>query len=258
MQKRSHTQPMTTSNFKTIYTVSDLHLFCKRSEGPHYIGHLYEAVKEADYFVLNGDIFDFKWSTLKNVEETVDAAIHWLARFVSAAPGCHFYYMLGNHDNHALFVEALDEFASSRDNFSWHAHYIRLGNTLYMHGDVSMRKMTTVDLVKYREAWRHKDKRGRNYNRVYDVAFKSGVHRQLPKMAFPNQRVAERLNHYLDHIGHGRESGIETVYFGHTHVAVNDYVHKGVRYFNCGAPMPGMEFNILKAHVPEHELLAAS
>lgn len=243
---------------KNIYTVSDLHLFCKRSEGHRHIGPLYSALADADYFVLNGDIFDFKWTTLKNVEETVDAAIHWLSRFVGAAPHCRFYYMLGNHDNHALFVEALGDFAEKRDNFSWHAHYLRIGNHLYFHGEASMRKMTHDDVQNYRSEWMHHEKRGRASNRIYDVAFRAGVHKRLPKMAFPNRRVAQRLHHYMDHIGHGPDSGVEVVYFGHTHKAVNEFRHKGVVYHNCGAPMPGMEFNILKAEIEEHAIHIAS
>lgn len=233
----------------SVYTLSDLHLFCKRSEAHHHIGRIHQALDKADVFVLNGDIFDFKWTTLRSIEETVDAAIHWLRRFMGRARQCEVHYILGNHDNHVLFVEALNEFAEERPNFSWHAHYVRLGNCLFLHGDVSMRKMTTVDLVNYRRDWQHKSKRGRVLNRVWDAAFNAGVHIAVPRFAFPNQRVVERLDHYIDHIGHGADSGTERVFFGHTHVAVNDYCYRGMRYFNCGAPMRGLTFNILNTEV---------
>lgn len=241
----------TLTKTQNVVTVSDLHLFCRRTEAQRHIRSLHNALDDADIFVFNGDIFDFKWTTLNSIEDTVDAAIHWLARFVSRAPSCRFYYLLGNHDSNPRFIEALDDFAEPRENFTWHSDHVKLANTLFLHGEASMRKMNTSDLVSYRNQWMKKDKKkGRVLNHLYDRAFKAGVHKQLPKVAFPNQRVVERLNHYLKNIGHGRDSGTQAVYFGHTHVAVSDYRYNGIRYWNCGAPLPGMEFNILQTQIP--------
>jgi UDP-2,3-diacylglucosamine hydrolase len=59
--------------------------------------------------------------------------------------------------------------------------------------------------------------------------------------------VAERLVHYLDHVGHGRDSGVTDVYYGHTHVAVRDFRYEGISFHNSGAPMPRLGFSILRA-----------
>ena len=44
--------------------VSDLHLFAYRSAGEEYFNSLRPQLNATDILVLNGDIFDFRWSTL--------------------------------------------------------------------------------------------------------------------------------------------------------------------------------------------------
>ena len=46
------------------YVVSDLHLLTRRTAAGSHRSRLTTAAAAADYFVLNGDIFDFRWSTL--------------------------------------------------------------------------------------------------------------------------------------------------------------------------------------------------
>jgi len=84
-------------------------------------------------------------------------------------------------------------------------------------------------------------------NRAYDLAMWLGAHRTIPRLVFPRQVVAERLVHYLDHVGHGRDSGVTDVYYGHTHVAVRDFRYEGISFHNSGAPMPRLGFSILRA-----------
>ena len=59
----------------------------------------------------------------------------------------------------------------------------------------------------------------------------------LPGAVYPKRIVARRILSYLRDIGQGPESGIQHVYFGHTHRAVNGYVHRGVVFHNGGAPI---------------------
>lgn len=233
-----------------ITTVSDLHLFCRRSEAPRHQESISHAASQTDRFVLNGDIFDFRWSTLESTEHTVEAAIEWIDGLVSRAPNCHFDYVLGNHDHVQAFMDALDEYATESPNLSWHPYYLDLGTAIFLHGDVANRRMNAADLELYRENWLFEEQKGEFVNKVYDVAFKAGVHRALNRWAFPTNVIVNRLSHYLKDIGRGPGSITERVYFGHTHVALRDYRHKGQRYFNTGAPMPGLKFEILSAEIP--------
>lgn len=244
---------MAVSNVQKLSTVSDLHLFCRRSQADRYLHTILEAAAESDVFVLNGDIFDFRWSTLISPEQTVASAIAWLAALVEAAPHCAFHYVLGNHDHYGIFMEALEVFAEEHDNFAWSPYYLRLGSALFLHGDVTIRKMTAADLEQYRAGWLEDANRGPVANAVYDVAFKIGVHKAVHHFAFPLSSVLDRLHHYVEDIGHGASGGVETVYFGHTHLAMPHYRHNGLIFRNGGAPMPGLAFHVLTADLPVTE-----
>ncbi|MEK7795160.1 MAG: hypothetical protein AAB353_11550, partial [Candidatus Hydrogenedentota bacterium] len=99
-----------------------------------------------------------------------------------------------------------------------------------------------------RRATRHRRK-GEVLNRVYDKAFEIGVHKAILKAASPTEAVVRRLRHYIDSIDHGPGTGTRRIYFGHTHVAVDGHHDRGLTYYNCGAPLAGLKFNILETDV---------
>ncbi|MFA6244267.1 MAG: metallophosphoesterase, partial [Candidatus Hydrogenedentales bacterium] len=80
------------------YVVSDLHLFSRRSDYSVHERHIFQAAAKADVFVLNGDTFDFRWTTLPSIDLTVVAAIRWLRALTERFPNCYFHFILGNHD----------------------------------------------------------------------------------------------------------------------------------------------------------------
>ena len=88
-----------------ISFVSDLHLFARRSEAPRYAEAIRTAARRSAVLVLGGDIFDFSWSTLPTVEDTVEAAFHWLQHLAAEHPHCQIHYLLGNHDYCQPFLE---------------------------------------------------------------------------------------------------------------------------------------------------------
>ncbi len=234
---------------KTVCVVSDLHLFCRRSLVERHLGELHEAIGASEFLILNGDTFDFRWTRLDTVEETIGESIRWLKELVTRHPHCHVHYVVGNHDNVLAFLDALGSYAEGESSVSWHPHYVRLGKALFLHGDVANRKMDHLELARWREKWHDDTKKAKVLGRIYDVAFALRVHKAVHRITFPTEVVAKRLMHYLESVGEGPESGVEDVYFGHTHVALSDYVHEGLRFHNCGAPMPGLEFNILRVEV---------
>ena len=245
---------MAATKVQKLATISDLHLFCRRSQADRFRDAIHEAAAASDVFVLNGDIFDFRWSTLVSPEQTVVSAIAWLTELIEAAPHCTFHYVLGNHDHYGIFMDALEVFAEAHANFEWSPYYLRLGTALFVHGDVTIRKMTGADLEQYRAGWLEDANRGPVANAVYDVAFKFGVHKAVHHVAFPLSAVLERLHHYVEDIGHGASGGVETVYFGHTHLAMPHHRHNGLIFRNSGAPMPGLKFHVLTADLPIEEV----
>ena len=65
------------------YFVSDLHLFCNRFDGERHWDAIRQAASEAHTFVLGGDVFDFRWTTMSSIEEAADEAIRRLQGLVN-------------------------------------------------------------------------------------------------------------------------------------------------------------------------------
>lgn len=253
----AHTQTSSKS-LKTLrgYVVSDLHMFSRRSDFEDHMDDIREVAGKADLFVFNGDTFDFKWTTLATVEETVDEAIRWLKTLIDEFPDCHFHFILGNHDNLQVFIDALSELTVPTPNLSWHPYYLRIGDVVFLHGDVSDGHMDAAALEKSREQWLHDTSvRHPLFHYIYDVVVHLGVHKVIQAAVYPKRRVAHRLTHYLEDVGLGSLDGIKHVYFGHTHGAMENYEFQDMVFHNPGTPMKGLQFNILKVeiHAPEGE-----
>lgn len=228
------------------YFVSDLHLFSRRSLAPLHQGAIREAAQQASTFVLGGDIFDFRWSMLPNFNETLSAAIDWLKQLTAENPHCSFHFVFGNHDYNRQFVEALDRLAADTSNLAWHRTHLRLGDSLFLHGDVADKPKLCHQklLIRRQKYWHDETAKGQMANRIYDWAMQARLH-HVAKLVHRHERVTERLLHYVDHIGHGTESGLRHVYFGHTHYAMSHYQRGGIFFHNGGAPMRGLEFRIV-------------
>jgi UDP-2,3-diacylglucosamine pyrophosphatase LpxH len=233
------------------YFVSDLHLFSRRSLAHHHTDQLYAAAREAESFVLGGDIFDFRWSTLRTCEATIDASIHWLEELVAEHAHCQFHFVLGNHDCNRKFVARLDKLAAQTPNLAWYDDYVRLGHSLFLHGDVADGNPTVATLAARRQKKWHHDERRKTavHNFFYDFAVHTNLHKMVGQIANPQSRVAARLIHYLDEVGHGPKNGLRHIYFGHTHVAMSNFQFGGLTFHNGGAPIKGLEFRIIKADV---------
>lgn len=232
-----------------VYTASDLHLFCRRSEAHRHMDSLNDAAAAADVFVLNGDIVDFRWSEFGTHARTVQEGIRWLHRFVTRCPQCEFHYVLGNHDSVLPYMIALNDFARRSKNLWLHPYYVKVGSALFLHGDMAHRRMRPRDLARARRRCMNHERRGELLNRVWDKAFDMGIHRTIQDFASPTEIVVKNIRFYLDAAGQGPKSGTRSVYFGHTHVAVAGYEHRGLRYYNGGAPLRGLEFRLLRADV---------
>ncbi len=233
-----------------VYTVSDLHLFCRRSLVERHMPAITQALGDADTFVFNGDIFDFRWSVFPTADETSREAVRWLEREVQSRPECQFHYVLGNHDHVQVFMDRLHELAERLPNLTWDPYYLKIGRALFLHGDCVVWKMGARGLEEFRRGWLQEESRGEFVNKVYDAAFRTRIHCAVSRMYFPRARVIERLAHYLDDIGHGVGSDTKSVYFGHTHLAIDGHEYRGQRFYNGGAPMPGLKFNVLRAEIP--------
>ncbi len=235
---------------QSVFVVSDLHMFCRRSDWEEHVALIHEAAEEADLFVFNGDTVDFKWSVLPSLEATIDSAIDFLRDFCTRHPQCKVHVNLGNHDHIQDFIARLETLNEEIENFTWHPYFLRVGKALFLHGDVANWKMSHQQLEQYRGRWERRHRVQSDFkNRVYDAAFQAGAHIAVSRMAFTPKRTVKRVAAYMDDIGHGIDSGVERVYFGHTHVPVHGYAYGGMTFHNGGAPMRGIQFRLIKAHI---------
>lgn len=229
------------------YFTSDLHLFAKRSRADEHLHAILAAAARADVFVLGGDIFDFRWSTLGSMDATVEAAICWLDLLVAHSPRCRFHYVLGNHDHHDVFVKRLDAWAAGTPNFCWDPFYFRMGNSVFLHGDVVDRKRNARRMAEVRDRRQHHRQKGNLENRLYDLAISAKVHAVTGRLKNRRRKVARRIAAYLEEIGHGPQTGVRHVYFGHTHRPMSGYRYGELAFHNGGAPIKGLDFRILEA-----------
>ena len=232
-----------------IYFTSDLHLFARRSDAHQCVDAIVALASSADVFILGGDIFDFRWSVMAGAEETVEAAISWLRELAAACPNCHFHFLLGNHDGHQAFVDRLVELEQGTGNMSWHRFYMRIGSSVFLHGDVADRKMNAETLALARAKWINHKRRGRLLHKLYDLAVWLNAHKPIPYLVHPKRTTARRVLSYLVAVGQGPSEGVENVYFGHTHRELSEYRYGGLTFHNGGAPIKGRKFRILEAVV---------
>ena len=232
------------------YFVSDLHMFSRRSQAAAHQATIHAAADRAKTFVLGGDVFDFRWSTLGSVDETVDRAIGWLDELVASHRQCDFHFVLGNHDFNRRFLTALDTYSIAAPNLSVHHYYLRLGKSVFLHGDVADKPGLCPEKLRHRrEHWLRDETRSPFRHMLYDLAVHANLHRVAGRVVHPRWRVATRIWHYLNHIGHGAPSGLEHVYFGHTHESLANYRYGGLTFHNGGAPMAGLDFRIVEAEI---------
>jgi hypothetical protein len=228
------------------YVISDLHMFSRRSRAADQMEQIRKTVSSATTLVLAGDIVDFKWSEIGEPKETAEAASEWLEKLLQASTDCELHYLLGNHDHHPALIERLKGLAACHPRFHWQPFHLRLGNAVFLHGDAAIPRMNSERLKTYRERFGEHRRRGPVMNRLYDAVVAARIHVMGAQMLYPDRTVLRRLFKYLDEIECSPVQGVRNIYFGHTHRALADAEYGGLKFHNCGAPMPGLNFGIIR------------
>lgn len=226
----------------TGIVLSDLHLFSRRSEGESLFASFHEQIGVVDTLVLNGDIFDFRWSCLPNEAATVAAAIQWLSNLLQRFPDHRIYYLLGNHDCIAAFTKRLSTFAARNPRLESHESHLQLGSNLFLHGDCAVKKMSPSAFARYRASWRNDRQRGHVSKALYDASDSLGISQKVHDLYFPEGRTVKRIAYSLDHLLPGWRDTIDHCYFGHTHLPFQGHWHDGVQFHNTGSAIRSMGF----------------
>jgi UDP-2,3-diacylglucosamine pyrophosphatase LpxH len=220
-------------------------MFARRSQTNRYQRQIEAAVDRSRDFVLGGDIFDFRWTTLKCMNRTIDAALAYLEKLHSRNSECSIHYVLGNHDFHPEFIERLNLLAMQSPRLFVHPYYFQIESTLFLHGDVADRRINHDQLVLRRSDWKHERPAALPRHYLYDFAMTLRLHKLVNHVVHHPGLVVRRIEHYLNSLSLPSISSVNRIVFGHTHRAVRGYVYRGVEYYNGGAPMLGLKFEIL-------------
>jgi UDP-2,3-diacylglucosamine hydrolase len=223
------------------HTVSDLHLLTSRSSAHRLMPRLHHAASDAGLFVLNGDIFDFRWSVFRRLSPSLEYVEDWIGDLVSRHSQCQFVFITGNHDSLPAYKELLANLSERYDNLAWEPDYLRLGRKVFLHGDVR-ESHTPERLAAYRARW-HRPPHRRWAHAAYFVFTWSHIPRLIHELV-PTQRLAAGVTKYLQAELGPDFDDVSDVYCGHTHRPVTDYRWGGLRFHNTGATIHGVRSRI--------------
>ena len=226
-------------------TVSDLHLFSHHSRPERYFQRIRETADDVEVFVLNGDIFDFKWSEHGVFSRSVLAAVQYLETLLETHPACQFRVVLGNHDAVPPYMDALEAMARRHRNLEWHEFACVVDDRVFLHGDVIHAGCSNAAVRRFRSRLQ----RPANGYSLQRLAHKT-VHRShVPWIAFkmiPKRILASRILAYLEHENWLDGRTLRHIYFGHTHQAFEDFNYRGFVFHNCGSATHGSRLRVVK------------
>jgi UDP-2,3-diacylglucosamine pyrophosphatase LpxH len=224
------------------HTVSDLHLLTSRSSAHRLMPRVHCAASDAGLFVLNGDIFDFRWSVFRWLGPSLEYAEDWISDLVSRHRHCQFVFITGNHDSLPAYKKLLTDLSERYANLAWEPHYLRLGTKIFLHGD-ARDSHTAEKLAAYRARWHKPPHRKGLPHAAYFLFTWSRIPWLIHELV-PTQRLAMGVTKYLQaELGPAFDE-ITDVYCGHTHRPVTDYRWGGLRFHNTGATIHGVRSRI--------------
>lgn len=219
--------------------VSDLHLFSIRSRGIEVLHRALQNEGFPELLVLNGDTFDFNWAGNASYEELFERGVALLRGLLQRYPGISIVYVLGNHDCQPGFVTHLERLSQSSSRFHWHELQVRIVDALFLHGDVCNAPMDQIELRKARVRDALPRPRSSFARLVYQciIAFRGN---RIIHLMHSRKTVADRLTWYLSRLDPALVSGVQQVFFGHTHVPMVWKDSAGVEFINTGSAIRGL------------------
>ncbi len=225
------------------FVVSDLHLDTSRTT-PKVEKKIEDVASKSDFCVLNGDIFDFKWSESESTLKAIEFATIWLERLCKSQPNCHFYYILGNHDCLEDFVEQLELLKVG--NFSYHRTHLFLDDKLFLHGDLPLNDCYPFHRVVVNDD----NKKGSLLNSLYNLVIALRVHKLIRFVMTPSycvRKIMSSIRRYHPEF----LKDVRHVYFGHTHNPFDHFLYEGVYFHNTGSAIKHLKTNLLEVSYEE-------
>jgi UDP-2,3-diacylglucosamine hydrolase len=140
-------------------------------------------------------------------------------------------------------ADALQHFAETTNNFDWNDSHLRIGNKLFLHGDLPLEKRDG-DICK-RDLGEAEISRRTSHHHIYSALVALRMHVLASRMS--NTRECARLIlRNLRKFEPDLAEGLTDVYFGHVHRTLRDFLYDGVRFHNTGASIRGVDCRVLR------------
>ncbi len=227
------------------YVTSDLHLLSNITTAAGVWDNIVATSAHADYFVLNGDIFDFSLTTERDINDAVDKAYKMIEALVLKNKGRKIIYVLGNNDADSSFVVKLEALQKRHPSFELHYQYAKVKNILFIHGDLFVYKR---DVEERECVMMQKIPNIAAY--IYKIMLKN-VLNPLSRIRNNALKCAENIVHNIKFYDKSLLFGVSDVYFAHTHVLCENIEYSGYKFHNSGAQVVGAEGRIMSFNVPE-------
>lgn len=231
--------------------LSDLHLFSRRSTGQTRWDASTSKVRGADVIVLGGDLFDLRWSQVGSLAETLNAAEDWLLKAIALNPDAKWVFLPGNHDCHPEMLARLSQLSDQHENFEWHSEHWRLGDHVFLHGDVLDGRRHKHGLQGYRKAFHEDRAKGELANMLYSAVIFSRLHGVVPRIRHTRNQTCATLLKYVEKECAIPRREIQAIYFGHTHVPFSGHVYRGVTFHNPGSGIRHLTYSPVTFEVPD-------
>ncbi len=276
----------------SLLVMSDIHRGANISALPEHEASLTRQMAAFEHVVMNGDNFEmfyinrafygFKhdwfdllttdiaqlsrpefWQdfSLKHhvtpdivIEKAIAESIAFLKQFVKENPQTKLHFVLGNHELIKKFRGELDELEKNNANFEWSPEAIKIGDAMFVHGDLSIGRTTDQARKTYRirEAHGHM-----GWIKVLTLTLEEPGQTVVNLIRYPWLCIPKMDRWLKRHDGtvnakgepklHMKEDGetkpfsmegIHHVFFGHTHIKFSGLPSKlfpDVVYHNTGA-----------------------
>ncbi len=230
--------------------LSDLHLFSRRSIGQRHWDQYADSIAAAKAIVLGGDMFDFRWSQVGALEETLQAATAWLEKAIQLNPTASWVYLLGNHDSHPRLQTQLSSISDRHPTFVWSPNFSRIGSNVFLHGDVLDGFRYEGGLASYRARFHDEIPRGPLSNLLYAAVLQTRLHGFVPRLRHTRQQTCRKLLEYLNHCETALLPEVRNIFFGHTHIPMQGYQFDRFNFHNAGSGIQYLKFRPVLFELP--------
>jgi UDP-2,3-diacylglucosamine hydrolase len=118
---------------------------------------------------------------------------------------------------------------------------LRIGSSLFLHGDVVDLKTGAVDLATVRK--RYADIEPQLSSMIFATLVSHFRLNAIEYLRHSKAALAKKILGYL-RIQHPSDlEGTNAIYFGHTHVPFANFLYEGIRFYNSGSLIRGLRWN---------------